>query len=92
MQTWLLTGAAGRPGGGGADRVAHGIGAEAETLAPADDPFARTVARLAQGPCASVLIDAAQFLTPLPIWQLARAVDDPGVPVVDYGLQVDFRR
>ena len=38
-----------------------------------------------------VLIDEAQFLTKTQVWQLARAVDDVGVPVLCYGLRVDFR-
>ena len=38
-----------------------------------------------------MFIDEAQFLTPAQAWQLARAVDDLGVPVMCYGLRVDFR-
>jgi len=40
---------------------------------------------------ACVFIDEAQFLTPAQVWQLARVVDDLGVPVMAYGLRVDFR-
>ena len=36
-------------------------------------------------------MDEAQFLTPAQVWQLARAVDDLDVPVMAYGLRVDFR-
>jgi thymidine kinase len=38
-----------------------------------------------------VFVDEAQFLEPGQVWQLARAVDDLGVPVLCYGLRVDFR-
>ncbi|MDP5335815.1 MAG: thymidine kinase, partial [Paracoccaceae bacterium] len=44
-----------------------------------------------QGPIACVFIDEAQFLEPAQVWDLARAVDDLGVPVMCYGLRVDFR-
>jgi thymidine kinase len=40
---------------------------------------------------ACVFIDEAQFLTRNQVWQLARVVDDLGVPVMCYGLRVDFR-
>jgi thymidine kinase len=53
--------------------------------------FAKVGARLAQGAVACVFIDEAQFLTRDQVWQLARAVDDLGVPVMCYGLRVDFR-
>jgi len=38
-----------------------------------------------------VFLDEAQFLSPQQVWQLARAVDDLSVPVMCYGLRVDFR-
>lgn len=38
-----------------------------------------------------VLVDEAQFLTPLQVDQLAQAVDDFGINVVCYGLRTDFR-
>ena len=37
-----------------------------------------------------VFVDEAQFLSPQQVWQLARAVDDLDVPVMAYGLRVDF--
>ena len=40
---------------------------------------------------AAVFIDEAQFLTKDQVWQLARAVDDLRVPVLCYGLRVDFQ-
>jgi thymidine kinase len=56
-----------------------------------EDVFAKIKDRLAQGPVACVFIDEAQFLAPEQVWQLARAVDDLGVPVMCYGLRVDFQ-
>ncbi|MGY3439130.1 MULTISPECIES: thymidine kinase [unclassified Marinovum] len=67
-----------------------GIGSAAETYAPGEDLLATITARLAQGPVACVFLDEAQFLEPDQVWQLARVVDDLGVPVMCYGLRVDF--
>ena len=38
-----------------------------------------------------VLIDEAQFLTKEQVWQLASAVDDLFLPILCYGLRVDFQ-
>ena len=58
---------------------------------PTEDLFAKISERLKAGPCACVFIDESQFLSADQVWQLARAVDDLGVPVMCYGLRVDFR-
>ena len=68
-----------------------GLKAEAETFTPDDDMFDLIHDRLNIGPVACVFIDEAQFLTKTQVWQLARVVDDMGVPVMCYGLRVDFR-
>ena len=47
--------------------------------------------RLARGPLAAIFVDEAQFLEPAQVWQLARVVDDLRVPVLAYGLRVDFQ-
>jgi len=91
MQTYLLTARVDDRAGAGRIASRIGIGEAAETFDPGDDLFARIAARLARGPCACVFLDEAQFLTRDQVWQLARAVDDLGVPVMCYGLRVDFR-
>ncbi len=91
MQTWLLTARLDDRAGPGRIASRIGIAAEAATFGPEDDLFARIAVRLAEGPCACIFLDEAQFLTPAQVWQLARAVDDLGVPVMCYGLRVDFR-
>ncbi|RMD47609.1 MAG: thymidine kinase [Alphaproteobacteria bacterium] len=91
MATYLLTAAIDTRAGAGRIGSRIGIGAAADTYAEGDDLFARIAARLAEGPCACVFVDEAQFLTEAQVWQLARAVDDLGVPVMCYGLRVDFR-
>jgi thymidine kinase len=91
MDTYLLT--AQVDGRAGRGRVASriGIGQEADTFAPGDDLFARLRTRITQAPVACVFIDEAQFLESAQVWDLARAVDDLCVPVMCYGLRVDFR-
>lgn len=91
MQTFLLTAQFDERAGAGRIASRIGIGQPAETFAPGDDLHARIVARLAAGPCACVFVDEAQFLSEAQVWQLARAVDDLRVPVMCYGLRVDFR-
>ena len=90
MQTYLLT--AQFDNRAGEARIASriGIGAEADTFANGEDLFAKIKNRQSKGPCACVFIDESQFLEPDQVWQLARAVDDLGVPVMCFGLRVDF--
>jgi thymidine kinase len=91
METYLLTARLDTRAGEGTIRSRIGIAAPADTWDAGDDLFARIRDRLARGPCACVFVDEAQFLTPAQVWQLARAVDDLGVPVMAFGLRVDFR-
>ncbi|KNG94965.1 thymidine kinase [Pseudaestuariivita atlantica] len=67
-----------------------GINSPSDIFTPDDDLFDRLQTRLATQPVDCVFVDEAQFLTPAQAWQLARAVDDLGVPVMCYGLRVDF--
>lgn len=91
MQTYLLTADFDDRGGAGQIASRIGISAAADTYTHTDDLFDKIVARLAEGPCACVMVDEAQWLTRDQVWQLARAVDDLRVPVMCYGLRVDFR-
>ncbi|RID91800.1 thymidine kinase [Gemmobacter lutimaris] len=91
MQTYLLTARLDDRAGTGRIASRIGIGEVADMFGPEDDMFVRIAARLQHGPVACVFIDEAQFLTKAQVWQLARAVDDLGVPVMCYGLRVDFQ-
>ncbi len=91
MQTYLITAELDNRAGDARIASRIGIGANADVFAPDDDMFTKIEARLDKGPCACVFIDEAQFLTKDQVWQLARAVDDLKVPVMCYGLRVDFR-
>lgn len=91
METYLLT--ADFDTRAGQARIASriGIAAMADTFHSDSDLFTMIQSRLAQGPCACIFLDEAQFLSEAQVWQLARAVDDLNVPVMCYGLRVDFR-
>ncbi|WP_438955363.1 thymidine kinase [Cognatiyoonia sp.] len=90
MSTYLLTAKFDNRAGHARIASRIGIGQDADTFEAGEDLFTKLEARLAKGPCACVFIDEAQFLEPDQVWQLARAVDDLGVPVMCYGLRVDF--
>ncbi len=91
MTTYLITARLDHRAGDGRIASRIGIGEAADTFAPHEDLFAKLQARLAEGPVACVFLDEAQFLTGAQVWQLARAVDDLGLPIMCYGLRVDFR-
>ncbi|UWQ92748.1 thymidine kinase [Aliisedimentitalea scapharcae] len=91
MQTYLLTAQIDDRAGVGRIASRIGIGSEADLFTPQDDLFAMIQGRMSQGAVACVFVDEAQFLKPDQVWQLARVVDDLNVPVLCYGLRVDFR-
>lgn len=91
MQTYLLTARFDKRAGNGRIASRIGIGERADTFEPGEDLFAKISERLTAGPCACVFIDEAQFLQKDQIWQLARAVDDLNIPIMCYGLRVDFQ-
>lgn len=90
MQTYLLNVAFDDRSGTGTIGSRIGLEAAADTFTSDEDLYAKIDARLASGPCACIFVDEAQFLTTEQVWQLARVVDDLGVPVMCYGLRVDF--
>ncbi|MFK7870229.1 MAG: thymidine kinase [Roseobacter sp.] len=91
MVPYLLTAQLDDRGGNGRIASRIGIGEDADTFAPNDNLFDRLAHRVSQGDVACVFVDEAQFLTQDQVWQLARAVDDLDVPVMCFGLRVDFR-
>ncbi|SLN22274.1 thymidine kinase [Ruegeria meonggei] len=91
MDTYLMTAALDGRAGTGKIASRIGISADADTFGPSDDVFAMIEQRMNQIQITCVFIDEAQFLTQDQVWQLARAVDDLRVPVLAYGLRVDFQ-
>ncbi|MGH1466278.1 MAG: thymidine kinase [Cognatishimia sp.] len=91
MESYLLTVDFDDRGGEGKIASRIGISETAQTFNSETDLFQKIQNRLEKGPIACVFIDEAQFLSKAQVWQLARAVDDLSVPVMCYGLRVDFR-
>ncbi len=91
MDTLLLTADLDRRAGEGRIASRIGISDEAETYLPADDLYARIETHLKTRKLACIFVDEAQFLTKEQVWQLARTADDLRVPVMAFGLRVDFQ-
>lgn len=89
MKTLLLTAALDHRAGTGRIASRIGIADDALTFDDQTDLFALIRTRGADSAC--VFIDEAQFLTRDQAWQLARVADDLNIPVMCYGLRVDFR-
>jgi len=91
MKTCLMTAQLDNRAGTGQIASRIGIGQPAETFAPDEDLFAKLERITAADKIACIFVDEAQFLSREQVWQLARVVDDLGVPVMCYGLRVDFQ-
>ena len=68
-----------------------GISAPADLFSATDDLFDRIREETQAGKVDCVLLDEAQFLTEDQVWQLARVADRLGIPVMAFGLRVDFQ-
>ena len=68
-----------------------GIEEEASVFTPTDDIYEKVRNSSATFKIDCVLLDEAQFLSKAQVWQLARIVDQLKIPVLCYGLRVDFR-
>ena len=91
MKTCLMTAQLDNRAGTGQIASRIGIGQPAETFAPDEDLFAKLERITAADEIACIFVDEAQFLSREQVWQLARVVDDLGIPVMCYGLRVDFQ-
>ena len=91
MESYLLTAQFDNRAGEGRIGSRIGIGRDADTFSDSDDLFYKIEKRINERPCACVFIDEAQFLSHEQVWQLARAVDDLNIPIMCYGLRVDFQ-
>ncbi|KAA8608646.1 thymidine kinase [Salipiger aestuarii] len=91
MEVYLLTARLDDRAGEGRIGSRIGLGRPADVFTPSDDLFARIDAEQQQRGLACIFVDEAQFLTEAQVWQLARVADDLRIPVMAYGLRVDFR-
>lgn len=91
MRPLLLVPAIDNRAGAGRIHSRIGLAADARPIQPGDDLFALVRAEHAAGAIACVLVDEAQFLSPVQVWQLTDVADHLGVPVLCYGLRTDFQ-
>ncbi|WP_159805300.1 thymidine kinase [Litoreibacter roseus] len=91
MDTYLMTADFDHRAGNGQIGSRIGLSRDADIYGSDSDLFEMIATRLSAGPVACVMVDEAQWMSKEQVWQLARAVDDLGVPVMCYGLRVDFR-
>lgn len=77
--------------GGGKVHSRIGLAQDARHFLAGGDLFAEIRAAHQEAALGCVLIDESQFLEPAQVRQLARVVDELGVPVLCYGLRTDFR-
>ena len=90
MQTYLMTAKMDTRAGKGKIASRIGIEENSDTFSPQEDLFEKIKIKLKKDKISCILLDEAQFLTKDQVWALARAVDDLGVPIMCYGLRVDF--
>ncbi|GAA4216410.1 thymidine kinase [Sagittula sp. NFXS13] len=91
MDTYLLIAAFDDRAGKGRIGSRIGLSRAADVFGADTDLFDMIQKRLAEGKVACIFVDEAHFMTRDQVWQLAKVVDDLGVPVMAYGLRVDFR-
>lgn len=94
MTTMLWTAALddrGQEAGDWAIESRIGLHANAHRFDAATDLWERVSAAHRVEPLACVLVDEAQFLTEVQVWQLARLADEANIPVLCYGLRTDFQ-
>ena len=91
MATMLWTAALDDRGVSRAIESRIGLATDAYRFDGATDLWDRVGAAHRTLPLACVLVDEAQFLTHVQVWQLARVADEAGIPVLCYGLRTDFK-
>lgn len=68
-----------------------GLDSKAKTYDAETDLYADMKAQQAGEKIDCILVDEAQFLSEIQVWQLAKVADDLGIPVMCYGLRTDFQ-
>lgn len=90
LRVWLIKPSADARDGVTRLRSRIGLEADAESLAPEVDVYARFV-ETEQSKCDIIIADECQFFTPTQIDQLRAIVDECNVPVICFGLRTDFQ-
>ena len=91
MSPYLLTAKLDNRAGEGLIKSRIGIGQKSETFSSHDNLFSKIKSETKNKKIDCAFVDEAQFLTKAQVWQLAHVVDDLQLPVMCFGLRVDFR-
>jgi thymidine kinase len=91
METMLWTAAIDDRYGQGRIVSRIGLEAEAHLFDAGSNLFEGIAARHGQTPLSCVLVDEAQFLNGVQVWQLAAVCDRLNIPVLCYGIRTDFQ-
>ena len=91
MSPYLLTAKLDNRAGEGWIKSRIGIKQKSEIFSATDDLFKKLENCVKKKLIDCIFVDEAQFLTKKQVWQLARVVDELSLPVMCFGLRVDFR-
>ena len=91
MNPFLLTANADTRSGIGTIKSRIGLKKSAQTFSQSVDLLSKVKEANSKKNISCVFVDEAQFLTEEQVWQLAKVVDDLKIPVLCFGLRVDFQ-
>ena len=91
MQTYLLIAEIDKRAGEARIASRIGISEAADTFKQNENLFDKISSHMSSSSCACIFIDESHFLTPKQVWQLTDVVDNLSIPVMCFGLRVDFR-
>ena len=91
MNPFLLTASADTRSGIGTIKSRIGLKKSAQTFSQSVDLLNKVKEVNSEKSISCVFVDEAQFLTEKQVWQLANVVDDLKIPVLCFGLRVDFQ-
>ena len=91
MNPFLLTANADTRSGIGTIKSRIGLKKSAQTFSQSVDLLNKVKEANSEKSISCVFVDEAQFLTEQQVWQLAKVVDDLKIPVLCFGLRVDFQ-
>ena len=91
MNPFLLTANADTRSGIGTIKSRIGLKKSAQTFSQSVDLLNKVKEVNSKKSISCVFVDEAQFLTEEQVWQLAKVVDDIEIPVLCFGLRVDFQ-
>ena len=91
MNPFLLTANADTRSGIGTIKSRIGLKKSSQTFSQSVDLLNKVEEANSIKSISCVFVDEAQFLTEQQVWQLAKVVDDLKIPVLCFGLRVDFQ-